>query len=372
MMVMKKQLPSNTRRREQVARYGGYLAFMTVCYAVLLHTLIDCIAAGEYPVAVCVAAVILFGLRSSGALFVSLPLYIYFWMNYSKPTQNFSAMDLTHRRALNLLKKLPVKKSTSMVTILSNLALLRMCQGQYESAAQLFSEAVVLVEKSKRLSSSAAAVVVYSNLAAVLVRLKRYVEAETYASKAVEIAQSPTGQKRFAMFVGPPLGVLGAVHYHFGELQASRDFYLRAMEAYDSLPAALGYSKATFDHSRLFAMLSLALVSQKLGDAAESRKYCDQVLHVAMYHESQGNPLALQTMNDLADEYIASAELERAEKLLDISYSIGRTNPFHPDAQKTLDCYAQLLETTGRKSEIADMRSWLRGDLPRIPTSPAP
>jgi hypothetical protein len=51
--------------------------------------------------------------------------------------------------------------------------------------------------------------------------------------------------------------------------------------------------------------------------------------------------------NALRGECVASIELERAEKLLDISCCIGRANPFQPDAQKTLDCYAQLLAVSG-------------------------
>jgi tetratricopeptide (TPR) repeat protein len=366
-----KQLPSARRRQEQITRYGAYLVFLIICYAVLLRSMVGFIATGEYVVAAFVAGIVLLCFRSTGALFVSLPLYIYFWMNYSKPAQNFSAMDLMHRRALRILRKLPVKKSLSLITIISNLALLRMCQAQYESAGELFSEAVALIEKNKKLSSSAAAVVVYSNLAAVLVRMGKYVQAEGYANKAIDIAQSPLGQKRFAIFVGPPLGIMGMVHYRFGELPAARDFLLRAIEAYSSSPIPRGYSKGSFDQSKFFSMLTLALVSLKLGDFAESRKYCDEVLHLAMYHDSPVNPLALGTMNELAGEYITSGDHERAEKLLDIAYAVGRAHPFHPDAQKTLDCLANLLEITGRKNEIADMRSWLRAGLPAIPGLPS-
>jgi tetratricopeptide (TPR) repeat protein len=243
---------------------------------------------------------------------------------------------------------------------MSNLGLARLCEGHYESAASLFTDAATYVQSSKRLAQSNIAVVIYNNLAVAYVRLGRYVEAEAMAHKALEVAQAPVMQKKSQMLTVPPNGVLANIHLRFNEPESALQEYQKTLSICETSSLPKGFGKASFEQARLFCLLGLASAAIKLGKKEESRKYCDSALSVAELSPYAANPLALAPLNQLIEDYSENKEYAHAEKLAQLAYSIGSRHPFHPDAQQTLNLYERLLSLTDRPAEIPDMRLWLR------------
>lgn len=247
-----------------------------------------------------------------------------------------------------------------MSTAISNLGLLRLCQGEYESSLQLFVEAAAYCEKDRRLSISIPMIVLYNNIAVAYYRLDRLVEADTYAHKALQIADLPKMQKQARIMAAAPLAVLATTKMQFGELEEALENFHKALDLYENSPVPKVFSPAAFIQAKAFCFLGMALCYIRMEQKEDSLAYFEKFMSFARGNLTQLNTMALNASGKLANEYMDRKLYKQAEALLELAYLIGRDNPFHPEAKQTLDYFEKLLHLTQRQAEIEDMRSWLK------------
>lgn len=301
----------------------------------------------------------LFYLWTTGSLYIALPLNLYFHSKY-KVDSNYSKIDLVHRKAIRLLKKLPFRRHLSIAVSISNLGILRLCQGHYDGAEELFKESTSYLQTTRGAWRNMAMIVFYNNLAVAELRQEKLIEAELTATKALEVAELPVMQKTYKKLMGPPLSVLAAVRLRLGELESSREYGEKALECYRIEKNPPGYNDSTFTQAQIFCLLGLALANVKLNKDQKSLEYCNQSLAMIQNNHAALTTLSLEWLNLLANEYLNKKYFEQARTLLDIAYLIGRENPFHPDSKNLLSYYEKLLLLTDREAEVSDMRAWLR------------
>jgi tetratricopeptide (TPR) repeat protein len=336
------------------------LALFTVVLGMFLTIGLQSVLSGHVFGAVFALTFFCIALWSAGSLYLTLPLSIYFLDKYYNH-RDYAKIDRAHSTVLKILNGLPLRKRVDIAITMSNLALARLCQGYTESAETLFEQALAYLTKAPRLKQSLCGVVVYHNLAVVSIRLRKYVEAEMYASDALEIARSKKIAGKYKCFAGPPTASLAAVRYKLGEYDSCYEMFKEALDLYSMLPLPPGLPKQSFDQGRAFCWLGLALVTIKLGKTDESSEWCQKVFQAVELNPGMLSTLGLEPLNELANEYMNLKMFDRAEKLMNIAYAIGHNHPFHPDAKQVLNYFEKLLLLTGRQEEVADMRAWLRG-----------
>jgi tetratricopeptide (TPR) repeat protein len=303
-------------------------------------------------------------LWATGSCYVTLPVSAYFQLKY-RSDPNYLALERLHRQAARLLRALPFRKTRHLETTLSNLGVLRLCQGDYEGAEKLFAESINSLEKSRLRNKSTSMIILYSNLGVTYLRQGKYVEAELQAAKALEIAESPGIAKRYPIMQAPPLAVHAAARLHLGETESAVDCYKQALTLYESSALPPYHSAIAYKQGLAFCNLGLALATIKLGQQQESLQALDKAWKMAVDDPGIMSTLALNTLNLLANEYINNKLFDQAEELLQLAYSVGFAHPFHPESKKVLSYYEKLLLLTDRQSEVHDMRQWLR-PVPKI------
>lgn len=357
--MQKRQLPAKKGIGEFVVSGIFAMALIALCQFLLISLSLQAILSGEILVGLVYGVGAILYLWASGSFYISLPLTIYFHRQYKRQS-DLAVIDQVHRKAIRLLKHLPFRRTLSVSTCISNLGLLRLCQGEYDSSLSLFSEAAGYCEKDKRLAKSIPMVVLYNNLGTSFYRLDKLVEAENYALKALEIAELPAIVKRARILAGAPLALLATVKLRFGELDEAIEYYLKAMERYETSPVPRSFSPNAFSQAITFCSAGMALCYIKMERKQESLDCFEKFMGFANEDPQQINAMALNALNLLANEYMDRKLFKQAETLLELAYTIGRNQPFHPDAKQTLNYFEKLLLVTERSSEIADMRSWIK------------
>ena len=294
-----------------------------------------------------------------GSSYISLPLALYFHEKY-RSERNYAQLDLVHRRALKVLSKLPVRRTRAVAISTSNLGLLRLCQGYYDSAETIFAQAADYVKKDRVLSKTVTAVIVYNNLAIAKTRAKNYFAADEIAHQALAIAESPKIRKRYPIFSCAPHAALAAILMRLNEFEAALAEYTLAMDICENSPVPIGYPTGPFDQFKTHIYLGLAIVTIKLGRRSESVEWYKRFCEMAESDHTLLNTLSLENMSTLANDYMNVELFDMAENLLGHGYAISQAMPFHPDARQLLNYFEKLLLLTERQSEVSDMRSWLR------------
>ncbi|HEY9788779.1 MAG TPA: tetratricopeptide repeat protein [Candidatus Obscuribacterales bacterium] len=313
----------------------------------------------DYIIAGCGLFGVLLSLWSLGSLYITIPLSMKFMSAYYG-SQDYAAIDRAHSRALKMLSRLPLRKRVDIAVTMSNLALARLCQGYYDSAESLYTQAAKYIEKNPRLAQSVTPVVIYHNLAVTKARQNKFVEAELHATRALEIAQLPKVQKTNKMVAAAPLSAIGYIRYKLGEFVSAKQMLLDAISTYESSPLAPGLSRQGVGQGQAAVFLGLCAVTIKLDQQSESEQWCDKFFETISSNPNVVTTMSLIYLNDIANEYMNRKMFDRAQKLLDLAYSLGHKFPFHPDAIQMLNYYEKLLLLTDRQYEVADMRSWLR------------
>jgi tetratricopeptide (TPR) repeat protein len=357
-----KRLPQRAVKRRWLSGIAfGYLVltYISMIYAMLLLAGTAGLIAGEPAVAVVCA--VMFGLCvwSVGSLYITIPLSMYLSSNY-RNSNKYARIDVVHQRALKLLQKLPLRRRLDIATTLSNLGLLRLCQGYYESAESLFTQSAQYLEENKRFAVSVSSVVAYNNLAIACIRLGKIIEAELHAEKALQLAESPKVAKRFKLVAAPPMAALASARLRLGELDSALEYFERARQVYENTPIPAGVLIDTIDQARAACYIGLATTTIRLGRQKESEQWCEKLFAAVKADAACVNTLSIEPLNLLANDYMNAKLFRRAEDLLELAYSIARDHPFHPDARQTLNYYEKLFLLTDRQSEVSDMRSWLR------------
>ncbi|MBX9688353.1 MAG: hypothetical protein K2X27_16710 [Candidatus Obscuribacterales bacterium] len=336
-----------------------WLGFIAFVQAYISYAAYTCLIAGTYDWAFVSLLFSLLFLWTSGSLYVCLPLNLYFHRQY-RTERNFAKVDMVHRKALQALKKLPFRRHPAVVSTISNLGLLRLCQGHFESAEALFLEAEAYLLKDKRFRTSDSMLVVLNNLAVAKIRQNKLVEAHLIAEKAQEVCESPSLRLKRKMLAAAPLGLNAAISLRLGEYEESISFAEKALQIYENEEPLKGFPPDTFNQAKIFCLIGMAYCQIKLARESESLLSYNKAMDLMKNHPSNLNTLCLEPLYMLASQYLENGILDKAEELLELSYQIGMDEPFHPDSQKILGCYEKLLSTTNRQAEISDMRSWLR------------
>jgi tetratricopeptide (TPR) repeat protein len=280
-------------------------------------------------------------------------------LNKKYGEKRYGELDVAHSRALKLVMQLPCRKSVDVPVLMSNLALMRLCQGNYESAEQLFRKATEYIDKEPRLNSTFAAAILTNNLGSACYRLGNLAEAEVHANKAMQIFEL-NKNRSWRIGLGLPHLLLGAIHAKFGEFDTAQEHLERAKYISETEKLPAGSIFTSFAQSQNQLSLWLSYVHLKQSARAEAEQFCDEAIQRIAKDPSGANTLSLEVLLMLANEFMNTKDFGRAEKLLDIAYAIASDWPQHPDGKQTLSYYEKLLLLTDRQSEVADMRNWLR------------
>jgi tetratricopeptide (TPR) repeat protein len=302
-------------------------------------------------------ALLIYSVWALGASFISIPLVMHLNKKYGE--KKYGELDVAHSRALKLVTRLPCRKTVDLPVLMSNLALMRLCQGNYESAEQLFRKATEYIAAEPRLNSTFAAGILEHNLGSACMRLGNLAEAEVHANKSIEIFEL-SKNRRWRIGLGLPNLLLGALHAKFGEYDVAEEHLetARHISETEKLPAGTIFTSFAQSKNQMFLWLSYVEIKQE--KVAEAEASCDAAVELIAKDPSGANTLTLEILLMLANEFMNIKQFERAERLLEIAYAIGSDWPYHPDAKQVLNYFEKLLLLTDRQSEVADMRNWLR------------
>lgn len=315
------------------------------------------LSSGQWFYFGCSLALLAYSAWAMGASFVSIPLVMHLNSKYSE--KKYGEIDYAHSRALKLVMQLPCRKSADVPVLMSNLALMRLCQGNYESAEDLFRQAVEYIGKDKRLNSTFAAAILMNNLGCACFRRGNLAEAEICADKAIEIFEL-SRNKSWRIGLSLPYLLKGAVHAKFGEFDTAEQNLREAHKVLNTERMPAGSVETSFQQSKNQLLLWMSYVLVKSEKREEAELMCDQAVKSVASDTAGANTLTLEALLLLANEFMNLRDFVRAEQLLEIAYSIGAESPYHPDSKQTLNYFEKLLLLTDRQSEVADMRNWLR------------
>lgn len=345
----------------QVFKQSLMLAFVASIPALFASCALTAYGNGDTLVAVWGVLMFALSIWSLGTTLLAIPLGMYLSLQYSKG--NYAAIDAAYSRSIRLVNKLPLRRSWAMSTMLSNLALMRLCQGYYDSAESLFAEAVDYVRKDKRLRKHYYAAILLNNLAVARLRQDKPIEAELLATEAMEIMDLKKNRSPKLNIVRALInGAHGIARLEHGELDEAESYLRKACQLHETEEARSGMGATTKTQAHVMCYFGLALVLARQNRLDDSERACDRAY--ALLAASNGsctlNLMALRGLNLLANEYMKNEKYERAEKLLEDAYLVGGRYSFHKDAQDTLSYFEKLFLLTQRHDEIADMRKWLR------------
>lgn len=357
--VPMRQLPAKRDNASAAVSSALTLAFIAGLQGYALWFAILALGSGDVFTATFMAIFSLIFFWATGAYYVALPVSMYFSAKYRK-SNDFVALDRVHRRAAAIIKRLPLRRTLALETTMSNLGVLRLCQGDYESAENLFHEAVLSLNKNKRYNKSVSMVVLLHNLGVTYLKLNKLVEADLQAAKALELAEMPHIMKQHAMMSGAPLGLHGAVRLKLGETESAMDYLRKALDRFETSPLPRYYTTVSQKQAIAFAQLGLALGAIRLERQEESIEWFDKSWQNSKEYPMIMSTMALESLNLLANEYLNHQLFDKAELLLQVAYFIAYDHPFHPESKQVLNYYEKLFLLTNRQSEVTDMRSWLR------------
>ncbi len=292
-----------------------------------------------------------------GCAYIGIPMTMYLNQKYAQ--KRYRELDVAHSRALKLLTQLPFRKTLDVPVMMSNLALMRLCQGNYESAEDLFRQAHTYLSKDKYLKDSFAAAILLNNLGCACMRIGNLVEAELNAQRALEILELPKNKSQ-KVVTALPYSVIGTVHAKLGELDTAEENLTKALEVYSREIVPAGTITTSLTQGKMQTFLWLSFVYVKQGSIARAETHCDTALSIIADDPMVMNTLTIEVLNILANEFINAKQFDRGERLLELAYSLCAESPYHPDARQTLNYFEKLLLLTDRQSEVPDMRGWLR------------
>src|SRR5262249_46970686 len=163
--------------------------------------------------------------------------------------------ERVHRHAVRILKSLPFRKDLVLETTLSNLALVLLCRGDYETAERLFSEAISSMERNRRFNRSISMIILHCNLGATYLRQNKLAETQVQAAKALEIAEQPHISKRHPIMSAPALALHAGARMRLGKTESAYDCYIQALERYDNTQLPRIKSAVGMNQARAFAYL---------------------------------------------------------------------------------------------------------------------
>lgn len=334
-----------------IGTLAGWLAF---CILMILSCSILMVAHGQVLPAVIYLALFAVITYRNGSYFVSLPPMLGAHGLVLK--RQYGKIETSHRRAINVINKLPLPKDESYAGLFVNLGMSQVNQGKYDQAESSLQTAIGLFDKIKT-KNRWNAVLARVNLASVYLRQQRLHDALVlYDDCEEKISTLPAAFNAYKVLVC--LGRARAL-MQFQDTDEAESYYRQAMEiaAGDKSGIISKKSKPSFD----FAFdCGLALICARRDDWQSSLKHCGQMLENAKANPKCSDVNSCYLICSIAEAYLDHELMEPAELVLELGYAWAQLEPTHPEAKRLLDIYARLLEASGRKDEVADMRAWIR------------
>lgn len=299
-----------------------------------------------------------------------------------------SSLKRSYARMIGVWSRLPVQKGRFFLLSNSNLAVLELCDGDYERGMERFKAVNEKAKKNFFFRNSDLNKLFAFNYAQSLLRLEYYDQCEQFIAKEVKVALPAADASPEAT------AHVGHVNGNFfnkllsrrpkqpknteswfelrglileGTLHVSREDDEQAIAPLEKALAIMKASRASnliFPVSQLISLMSthasLALAKLRLDRPAEAISNCDEALAILPQVYQSGFFLQmLSSQVKLAECLMDKGEVDRAASILQYSYAAARLTPYHVDAHDVLLAKERLLIMTGRHSEVADMKIWV-------------
>jgi len=289
----------------------------------------------------------------TGPAFIEFPLCLRILS--SMDSAHFANMDRRYTLGVRLWRVLPIFKGSGYLRMLTNQSLVRLLQGDYDGAEAPIAEALSIISSRKSLRNSQFAAIVLNNMACLQLRKDELAEGEKLAMQALEIHRRGRSPGLCAF----PLINLGWLRLKQHRPVEAEEYLREANKLFaGKLPMGILKPSVTYASTNGLIMLADALYQQDKTE--EANKVCDGLIGSLAKDSSCMAITSVMLLTNLADTLMERNELSRAEKLLEYTYDLVRQFPVHPDSQPLLLSYTQLLSITDRKSELEDLKSWVR------------
>jgi CHAT domain-containing protein/Tfp pilus assembly protein PilF len=177
-----------------------------------------------------------------------------------------------------------------------------------------------------------------------LINTGKYTEAESWAKKAVDLAQTESGTDSTAYATS--IYNLARLYRHQGRYAESLPLYQRALDIREK---AFGP-----DHPAVAQSLAeLALLYEDQGRYADAEPFDIRALTIDEKTQGPDHPDVARDLNSLTEIYIAQGSYAKAEPLGNRALTIDKKaqGPDHPDVARDLNSLALLYDDQGRYAE---------------------
>ncbi len=285
-------------------------------------------------------------MRASSFLFANLP------------KRRYHEIERKVRQAYVIVQRMPkVYRQPYSAVTLSNIALMRLYMGDYESAETIFREAHALIAHG-RYDKYLMSPLITNNLAVALCLNGKFFEAEELANKALELWKLQAKDHRVASCMSHL--ILSSICLSMSELDRAQEEAQKFLSMSDAGKFPAVFSKDSLLQAKANATLILSIAYAKQKHFGLAKESTDKFLGMTAASPHCVSTMTMRHINLLTEELLAVQEYARAEKLLEISYAIGREFHHHPEAIKMTERYEQLLLATDRGADVADMKRWIR------------
>lgn len=298
----------------------------------------------------------IFGLAGyfGGTMLMATPVLI--MVQKQIEANEYFQMEVSQRRTIKLIDRLHLPKDATYMTLWLNLGLSELNQGKYEDAEGTHIKTIAMLDKLKR-KQPWVLILARLNYAVVLLRQNRLHEALQVYDECEEKANSlPTIEPLSRVFISMGRAKAFLLFSDFEE--ASLHLQLASDAAND--PSFKSYFRKSGPVFSFAYCAGMALINARRGEMDQSRDYFQQLQDIARSSPTSYDVNNGFTLAELARTYIESGDVEPAERALELAYNKARKHPTHPESQRVINVFTQLLETTGRKEEVPDMRQWIR------------
>jgi CHAT domain-containing protein/Tfp pilus assembly protein PilF len=257
---------------------------------------------------------------------------------------NYSTAAAMFSQAVSALQKNLPPNDPRLGQVMANLATVYLLQGRYGDAEKLYKQALDIATKSSG-PTSPAVVTLTGNLADVAKQQARYDEAEALYKRALDLAEKTSGPN--SLPVALVLNNLTKVY----EEQS------RFSEVEEAAKRSLAIRERTLgpDHPDVATSLNnLAHVYERLGRYAQADALYQRAIEIWEKKLGAKHPNLATALLNLASVYADEERLDEAEALYKRALGIreGVFGPNHLEVAVLLNNLAQIYETQGRYNDV--------------------
>lgn len=275
------------------------------------------------------------------------------------PKRRYLDIERELRKANVVVERIPRRERTWYSGImLSNMALMRLYQGDYDTAEKLLRQAYALTSQDKRMTKHLIAPLVSNNLAVACLLNDKPFEGEELAEKTMQLWQLQNKNNRTGACMSHL--ILSSICLTMNELDRAQEEIHKFQAIINAGQYPKSFSKDSFLQAQANAHLMLAIIYAKQKHYGLAKDSTDKFLTMAAESPHCVSTMTLRHLNGLCEELLDAGDHARSEKLLEIAYALGREFHHHPEAVLALERYERLLIATNREADVADMKRWIR------------